>query len=80
MDEHGATIQQTFTGPDARAFQHELDHLDGILFLDRLTSPNELFVHVRDANGETMLVPYPEVMSHMSRTVKPGTVPSPLPQ
>ena len=80
MDEQGATVERTFTGPDARAFQHELDHLNGILFLDRLTSPNELFVHVRDANGETTLVPYPEVMAHMARTAKPGTVPSPLSQ
>lgn len=27
----------------AQAFQHELDHLDGILYLDRLESPNKLF-------------------------------------
>jgi peptide deformylase len=78
MDERGATVERVFTGSDARAIQHELDHLDGILFLDRLTSPNELFVHVRDENGETTLVPYPEVMSHMARPAKPGTVPLPL--
>ncbi|MBC7263078.1 MAG: peptide deformylase [Chloroflexi bacterium] len=26
----------------ARAFQHEIDHLDGILFLDRVASPDKL--------------------------------------
>ena len=26
----------------AQAFQHELDHLDGILYLDRLESPDKL--------------------------------------
>lgn len=30
-------------GFEARAIQHELDHLDGKLFLDRLVSPRELF-------------------------------------
>jgi peptide deformylase len=30
-------------GFEARAFQHELDHLDGILFLDRVPSPGALF-------------------------------------
>ena len=27
----------------ARIFQHELDHLDGILFIDRVTDPNDLY-------------------------------------
>ena len=27
----------------ARVLQHEIDHLDGILFLDRLTSPDKLY-------------------------------------
>jgi peptide deformylase len=30
------------TGFTARAFQHELDHLDGVLFTDRLTSLDTL--------------------------------------
>lgn len=28
---------------EARAFQHELDHLDGLLFLDRVTSSDAVF-------------------------------------
>jgi len=28
---------------EARALQHELDHLDGLLFLDRVASPSALF-------------------------------------
>lgn len=31
----GATDTKTFTGLTARIFQHELDHLDGILFYNR---------------------------------------------
>jgi peptide deformylase len=34
----GKPIRITSTGFTARAFQHEIDHLDGILFTDRLTS------------------------------------------
>lgn len=28
---------------EARAFQHEIDHLDGLLFLDRVKSPQGIF-------------------------------------
>ena len=28
---------------EARAIQHELDHLDGLLFLDRVSSPHSVF-------------------------------------
>ena len=33
---------------EAHAIQHELDHLDGILFLDRITSPaSDLFIRLQ---------------------------------
>ena len=32
---------------EARAFQHELDHLDGRLFLDRVAGPHALFARKR---------------------------------
>ncbi|MDH5473772.1 MAG: peptide deformylase [Gammaproteobacteria bacterium] len=38
MDELGEKHEITSTGFEARAIQHELDHLDGLLFLDRLVS------------------------------------------
>ena len=34
----GKEVRIKSTGFTARAFQHELDHLDGVLFIDRLTS------------------------------------------
>lgn len=34
----GETIQFETAGFEARAIQHEMDHLDGVLFLDRLVS------------------------------------------
>jgi peptide deformylase len=38
----GELIQQELTDFVARIFQHELDHLDGILFPDRVTTPTDL--------------------------------------
>ena len=36
LDRHGDPLQHEGTGLLARAFQHEMDHLDGALFVDRL--------------------------------------------
>lgn len=38
QDETGAMQHYHIAGYEARAVQHELDHLDGILFIDRLIS------------------------------------------
>lgn len=44
LDEQGASRSFEMEGFEARAVQHELDHLDGMLFLDRLVSRrNDLF-------------------------------------
>ncbi|MCL1902767.1 MAG: peptide deformylase [Alphaproteobacteria bacterium] len=37
-DENGACHTREFTGVAARIAQHEIDHLDGILFIDYLSS------------------------------------------
>ncbi|MBV9050647.1 MAG: peptide deformylase [Solirubrobacterales bacterium] len=39
LDRHGAPRETVARGLSAGTFQHELDHLDGILFLDRVTDP-----------------------------------------
>lgn len=38
QDTQGNTHAYDMTGYEARAVQHELDHLDGLLFIDRLVS------------------------------------------
>ncbi|MGW7238098.1 peptide deformylase [Streptomyces sp. NPDC054804] len=35
QDEHGRVVDEVFTGWPARIVQHETDHLDGTLYLDR---------------------------------------------
>ncbi|MFN8130602.1 MAG: peptide deformylase [Solirubrobacteraceae bacterium] len=39
LDRHGAAHDEIRRGLTAGTFQHEADHLDGILFLDRVTDP-----------------------------------------
>jgi peptide deformylase len=41
-DRHGKLQKQELTDFVARIFQHEYDHLDGIVFLDRLESMQEI--------------------------------------
>jgi peptide deformylase len=38
QDPHGNPLEYEMEGFEARALQHELDHLDGILFVDRVVS------------------------------------------
>ena len=42
QDPHGKPVRLAATGLPAWALQHEIDHLDGILFLDRLDRPEDL--------------------------------------
>ncbi len=38
QDEFGVNHEYDMAGYEARAVQHEMDHLDGVLFIDRLVS------------------------------------------
>jgi len=38
FDRHGKQISMTANGFPARVIQHETDHLDGVLFFDRMQS------------------------------------------
>ncbi len=35
LDRHGAAVEREYEGLQAAVVQHELDHLDGVLFIDR---------------------------------------------
>jgi peptide deformylase len=48
QDARGKQIKVRAEGWFARILQHEIDHLDGILFLDRLDRPEDL----REVGGE----------------------------
>lgn len=42
MDENGEILIHEATGLLAQCFQHEMDHLDGSLFIDRVKDPSTL--------------------------------------
>lgn len=48
---HGKEVRIKSSGFTARAFQHEIDHLDGVLFTDKLTSLDTLR-RVEELEGE----------------------------
>ena len=50
-DRHGKSIRVKATGLMAEAVEHEVDHLDGILYIDRLEGGDKL--HRIEATGET---------------------------
>ena len=54
--EDGKLIRRRVTDMDARVLHHEIDHFDGLLFLDRLRDPDELYTPVEDEDGETTMV------------------------
>ncbi|HET7560723.1 MAG TPA: peptide deformylase [Limnochordia bacterium] len=43
FDRHGQRTPMALQGYDARVIQHELDHLDGVLFIDRLDDLGGLY-------------------------------------
>jgi peptide deformylase len=43
LDRDGKRIRVEVEGLAARAMQHELDHLDGVLFIDKLTAPDRIW-------------------------------------
>jgi peptide deformylase len=40
LNERGRPVRYKLDGYLARVFQHEIDHLDGVLYTDKLTDPN----------------------------------------
>ena len=55
-DENWRTIRLKVEGIDARLIDHEVDHLDGKLFLDLLRPGAKLYLATKDEKGEDKLV------------------------
>ncbi len=43
LDRHGKKIKLRLNGWTARIFQHEIDHLNGVLYIDKLTAPENFW-------------------------------------
>ena len=53
MDETGAVVERDFVGLDATSVQHQIDHLDGKMYFDRLSKMKRdmLLRRARKMNG-----------------------------
>ena len=54
--EDGVEVVRRLHGMDARMLHHKIDHLDGVLFLDRLRDPKELYTPVAGEDGKTRMI------------------------
>ncbi|MGC9468321.1 MAG: peptide deformylase [Anaerolineae bacterium] len=57
LDASGHPFDRIFEGFDAVVVHHELDHLDGVLFIDRVESLEDLYQIQEDEEGNLIRVP-----------------------
>jgi len=57
LDERGRPFDSAFEGFDAVVVHHEMDHLDGVLFVDRVQGLEDLYRVRVGENGELVRVP-----------------------
>lgn len=53
-DLSGKTVKIKADGLFAQALQHEIDHLNGVLYIDHLTSPGKIHKLQADTAGQTL--------------------------
>jgi peptide deformylase len=64
LDEAGKPQDRWFEDWDARMIQHEYDHLEGIMFMDRLATLDDLYVIAEGADGKYVQIPYKNVVQN----------------
>jgi len=57
LDEDGKFFDQIYEGFDAVVVHHEIDHLDGVLFVDRVENLQDLYTLRKNEHGEMVRVP-----------------------
>lgn len=57
LDERGQPFDRVFEDFDAVVVHHELDHLDGVLFIDRVEKIEDLYNIRKDEEGKLVRVP-----------------------
>lgn len=63
LDEHGQPIRLTANGFLARVFQHEIDHTNGIVFIDHIKEDPTAFFRL-DAQGHLEPLDYENEVAH----------------
>jgi peptide deformylase len=62
LDETGQPVERVFEDFDAILVHHETDHLDGVLFIDRIEQLEDLYTIRRGADGRVERVPLPDLL------------------
>lgn len=57
LDEGGDSFDRILEGFDAVVVHHEIDHLDGVLFIDRIESLEDLYQVRENSDGKLVRVP-----------------------
>ena len=63
LDERGRPFRREFVGFDAVLVHHEIDHLDGVLFIDRVERLESLYRVRRDEHGQLVRIPVLEELA-----------------
>ena len=63
LDECGEPFEKEFNGFDAVMIHHEIDHLEGILFIDRIEKMEDLYRLVENEDGMPVRVAVSDVLS-----------------
>jgi peptide deformylase len=62
LDETRQPVERVFEDFDAILVHHEIDHLDGVLFIDHIEQPEDLYTIRRGADGRLERVPVPDLL------------------
>ncbi len=57
LDEEGQPFERLYEGFDAVVVHHEIDHLEGVLFIDRIEKWEDLYTVRKNEHGELVRVP-----------------------
>ncbi len=68
LDERGEPLERVFEGFDAVVVHHEIDHLDGVLFIDRIARIEDLYRIEHDPAGKSIRVPLCAALSKECKT------------
>jgi peptide deformylase len=67
LDETGQPIERVFEDFDAVLVHHEIDHLDGVLFIDHIERPEDLYTLRQGPDGTLERVPVTSLANSVQR-------------
>ncbi len=66
ITQNGRPFDRVYSGFDAVVVHHEIDHLDGVLFIDRIAGLDDLYRVYIDDQGKPVRVPVSEILPAVS--------------